>query len=446
MRILSSIFGALFLAVSLVGCSKEPGAISNEEAGGKQSVTFRFNVAGGSATKANNTADIPLTDWIKRLDLYVYYENNSDLNYHVTLFPETEEEAELTVEGVNGERAGVLAFANLDDDTAAYFEGTSLEDFDNENNVLGRFVLEANNFDYDRVPMVGAADYSFSSYYPDGGTKEISLRRLMTRIELDKIVVAFEDESLLGKEVYVKNVAITNIMNFFTPLQSSSIGHFYTSYLFFGNEGSMTDAFGGVDYGFKYMLSYSDNMYNGTFTMEGTGDLDGDFAYQYNKCYKAGKGVLVLDAPGKLAEMTIQSYDNSAGEGLIVAEGDMAASHTFDVKKCFYTLFWNASWPLYSVVCDAKNELNTQKLLVVLSIDGREYYYPIQLAYLQPNTCYKVDKITIKNVGSDYANYSPKKYPCDFTISVLDWNDCDITNLNVGIDPETGEPVTAYDE
>ena len=57
-----------------------------------------------------------------------------------------------------------------------------------------------------------------------------------------------------------------------------------------------------------------------------------------------------------------------------------------------------------------------------------------------------MDKITIKNVGSDYANFYPKKYPCDFTVSVLDWNDYEITNLNLGVDPETGEPVDEYDD
>ena len=46
-----------------------------------------------------------------------------------------------------------------------------------------------------------------------------------------------------------------DIGNHFNPTKSSSIGHFYTWYLFFGNggySGTSTGGFGGIDDGFRF--------------------------------------------------------------------------------------------------------------------------------------------------------------------------------------------------
>ena len=88
--------------------------------------------------------------------------------------------------------------------------------------------------------MVGANDYQFTK----DGNVSIELRRLMYRIDIGKIIVAPENEELLGKEIFVKNIAMTNVCNYFVPLKSDAIGHFYTWYLFFGNERAFTNAFG----------------------------------------------------------------------------------------------------------------------------------------------------------------------------------------------------------
>ena len=99
--------------------------------------------------------------------------------------------------------------------------------------------------------MVGAKD----TYFNGDTTVELELRRLMWRVDVGSIVYDPEDERLRGKDVFVKNIAITNIGNHFNPTKSNSIGHFYTWYLFFGNgeyAGSSTGAFGDIDDGFRF--------------------------------------------------------------------------------------------------------------------------------------------------------------------------------------------------
>ena len=62
----------------------------------------------------------------------------------------------------------------------------------------------------------------------------------------------------------------------------------------------------------------------------------------------------------------------------------------------------------------------------------------------QPNTVYRIDNITIKDYGSEYSNFFPLKYVVDFSVTVTDWTEMTIDNMNVGADPITGELVDLY--
>jgi hypothetical protein len=63
------------------------------------------------------------------------------------------------------------------------------------------------------------------------------------------------------------------------------------------------------------------------------------------------------------------------------------------------------------------------------------------ITYPQPNTVYQVDKITIKGDGSEYSNFIEQKYYATFTISVREWDQLEVSNLDLGVDPVTGQPV-----
>lgn len=443
-RFLIYISALLLSAFLWTSCNKEQDLRCRPESedGRIYSLDVIFNVVNGDKTKALNSADVPITDWVKRIDLYIFHQDEPILDFHKTIIPEEGKEIKFHLEEKKNERVGVLALANLDEDTAEYFVGKTRNELYDKNSTTGRIILEAGNFDYDRVPMIGSNDFQF---YRDGSVT-IDLYRLMSRIDVGKINVEFDDPDLLGKEVYVKNIIISNVMNYFTTLYSTSLGYFYSTYLFFGSNSSLYgEAFGGVERGFSYSSGLSNSNRDKTFSMNGPGKLNGDFRYEYNCNYNAEKGVLIADAPGLLGEMTIQHYDISAGEGLIAPAGDIEEKHSFDVGKCFYTLFSSPSY-YGDIVCDIGSQRNSTKLVVELSIDGKTWFYPIELAALQPNTVYQVEKITIKKLGSEYSNFYIKKYACDFTVTIQPWDVVDVSNVNVGVDPNTGEPVELYDE
>ena len=52
---------------------------------------------------------------------------------------------------------------------------------------------------------------------------------------------------------------------------------------------------------------------------------------------------------------------------------------------------------------------------------------------------YQIDTITITGDGSDYSNFIEQKFAATFSISVKDWDELEIENLNVGVDPITGQ-------
>lgn len=435
----------LFMALSgllAVSCDKEAGPMGGGLVEDEHILTVRV-VTDGVRTKALDSDDTPISDGLHRLDLYVFHKNEPILDEHIVLEPDPSGITTYSFKEKKGERIGVLAIGNLDEDTAKLLEGKTLGQLNNDDDPEAWIVLSANNFATDRIVMVGANDYQFTK----DGNVSIELRRLMYRIDIGKIIVAPENDELLGKEIYVKNIALTNICNYFVPLNSDSIGHFYSWYLFFGNEYNLDNALGAVERGFEFYKNAPKGWNaNGSFTLEGPGILNGSFPYMINSNFQKDPGVLNVDATGVLKEVTHQHYNNAVGEGLMVQAGDMDASHSMNVDKCFYGFMGRGVFNEYSIVSEYKSQNIYPKLVIELSIDGKSWFYPIPLIHPQPNTVYKIDNITIKDYGSEYSNFFPVKYVVDYTIKVAEWSEITIENMNVGADPVTGEPVELYDE
>ena len=425
-----------------MSCHKEYNLAGGEITDEEHTLTIRV-VTDGLKTRAYNSADLPITDGLKRLDLYVFHTNEPILDEHIVLEPDPSGITTYSITEKEGEYIGVLAIGNLDEDTAKLLEGKTLKQLNNDKVPEAWIVLSANNFATDRIVMVGANYYQFSK----DGNVAIELRRLMYRIDIGKITVAPGNDKLLGKEIFVKNIAMTNVCNYFVPLKSDLIGHFYTWYLFFGNERDFANAFGGIERGFRHYTNAPGNWNpNGTFAMEGSGKLNDTFQYLINSNYKKDPGILNIDATGLLKDVTHQGYDNSLGEGLVVESGDMSRSHSMNVGKCFYGYMGRGVFNEYDIVSDFSKQNEYPKLVIELSIDGKSWFYPIPLIHPQPNTVYKIDNITIKDYGSEYSNFFPIKYAVDYTIKVAEWSEITIENMNVGADPVTGEPVELYDE
>ena len=435
---------SLFLLLSgllWTSCNKEQMEKVPANEDGESTVTYTFRVADATQTKANAISDIGIDDVVKRLDLYIFYEDGTKPDEHVTYFPQAGEAITHTVKAILNEYSGVLALANLDEDTAKHFEGKTLRQLYQKDCSI---ILSAGNFAFDRIPMIGSSSYSHSSY--GSGTREIVLRRLMTRLNFKQIAVDFSDTSLVGKEVKVRTIAIINSTNYFIPINYPEISYLGSDYGTFGYlTSTLYGAFGGVERGCSYSRSHSSIEYDSPIQMSGPGKLNGDFPHLFNRNYKNDAEDLVIDAEGIFKEALVQQYDTESGGGLIVPSGDDTQVHTFDVNKCFYTYFWSGGWP-ETLPCDFKNQAESVKLVIELLIDGEVWFYPIQLKDLQPNMVYNIEKVTIRNTGSKYANFIEKKYRCDFIVKIQPWDVVDVSNVNVGVDPLTGEPVELYDE
>ena len=424
---------AMLLAAS---CNKEtPGEAGKDVSLAEEEVTTSLRIiTGKTGTKAYNATDYPLNDGIERLDIYTFRQSgeNSGEKIHYTVTPDPSGVTVYNLKDKKNSDIGALVFANLDEDTATLFEGFTLFNFyDN-----GKIFINAGNFAPDAMPMAAAIKLDYS----EDKTIDLPLMRLMCRIDLDKLKIDFEDESLRGKEVWVRNIIIGNAANVMTTVKSYNFSATDLYAMQFGSKTTLAaNSFGGLAYGYKFTTTAYSPSVTSTYYSPGTGKLATTIKAAYNVVYQKAKGVLTIDAPGNLYEATVQSYDKSAGQGRIVTAGDMTYPHTFTVNKSFYAYYASLANPS-DIICDYNKQVATQKLIVELEIDGETWFYPIELTDTQPNTVYQIENLTIKNLGSAYANFYEKKYAAEFTISVADWTECPIANWNVGVDPNTGEP------
>ena len=144
----------------------------------KTSYSLKLNISqDGLSTKALRPDLATTADGLNRLDLYIFYENDPSQNFHITLEPDPTGVTSYTLSAPKDERAGILAFGNLDEDTAEFLEGKTLDQLYNENNPEAWLVLSAGNFAYDGIMMAGANMYDFK----EDGIIDIQLKRLMFR-------------------------------------------------------------------------------------------------------------------------------------------------------------------------------------------------------------------------------------------------------------------------
>ena len=93
------------------------------------------------------------------------------------------------------------------------------------------------------------------------------------------------------------------------------------------------------------------------------------------------------------------------------------------------------------MLCDYYSQNTNPKLVIELSVDGTSYFYPMLMSCTQPNTVYKLDKITIKSQGSPYSNFFVKYYSMDASLSVQDWDEVTISNIDTGYTDDTGTAI-----
>ena len=429
---------ALMLPVS---CSKEmPGGTRSDALKGDEEHTVTVQISAPQPkTKAYTPENLPLTDGVSRLDLFLFYNTETGSDRHIVLTPDVSGTTTFTLKEKANERVGIIVMANLDDDTAALMDGKTLAQLSATYDLVCPIIWSAGNFDFDKIVMLGAAYVTFNA----DSTTEIELVRTAYRIDLGSIIFDPDNPDLVGQEVLVKNIVMTNLGNYIVPSKSSSLSYFYSGNAsVLGSAYSLSNAFGGVTRGYSYYTNTSRTWSaTGTFSPGGTGVLAGTFPFYLNNNYKLAKGVLTIDTTGDMRVATSHTYDTANGEGRIAAAGAGAGPHSFTVNRSFYG-FLGFGGTDSNATCDYDRQVLSPKFVLELSIGGKTYFYPIRVNYPQPNTVYQISSITIKDVGSEYSNFFEKKYAATYNISVADWNELEVSNIIVGVDPVTGQPVS----
>ena len=171
-----------------------------------------------------------------------------------------------------------------------------------------------------------------------------------------------------------------------------------------------------------------------------TGALAADFPYIYNNNWKLEKGVLNVDAPGYMRDAT--SHFFSGEEGRVCSSTNDSQTHVLNVNREFYIMpIARNSWS--SEVCTVFNSQDdTMKMVIVVEINGKTYYYPYRVLYVQPNSRYLVHNITLKGLGSEYSNFYVKKYGAELNaLSIEGWQDLEVDNIDLGYKDYAGTEI-----
>lgn len=434
--IMKKILTLLLPLLALAGCYKEtPGQVGHGTELPQEEHTVTLRIGSRSrVTKAYDIGDAPLNDGIRRLDVYVY-----DLSAtggeprHIVMTPDESGVTTLELKEKKDQQLGVMVIGNLDPDSAAYYNGKTLSNL----GTAGRIYLSAGNFAPDAIPMIASSRLTFNQ----DQTVELPLLRILCRIDVNNLKVDFDDANLLGKEVWIKNIIIGNANNVFCFMPGGSFSSgIYTTHFGADTCRLADNALGGIRTGFRYRTNAYSPTISGSGYYSGSGKMNGTLYNAYNVCFERYKGALTMDAPGTMREATVQHYDKSAGSGKIVSAGDMTTPHTFKVGKSFYAIYHSLANP-GDINSDYSSQIATQKLIFEIEIDGKSWFYPIELTDTQPNTVYQIENITLKSLGSEYANFYVKKHTAAMSVSVKNWDEAPIANWNLGVDPDTGEPL-----
>ena len=436
MRKIFHILGFLAILAAGVSCNREmPGPAGNEEIAGQAgndgqmcTATFRLNLDGMRTKAAANIGSVDESA-IRRIDVFEYdpFKTSPAVRTHLVLTEEELEAGEFHLQYSSGAYYTYFIIANSSQAIV--------------NDILaGRVSYMSNVFypwsevyDGTYFPMSGACTVS---YYSDQ-TVDIDLRRFMFRVDVGEIRVDFDDASWMSKDVFVKAVALTNVVNGWSYAYNLNYASNLTQvgYLYGASITTEEDMpfFGGLLSGFAGSVPHE---CKGNFNTYRTATEQYErFPYCLNINYKVDAGTMPITATGALLDATYQSYEGEAGR--VCSSTNPSQSHTLTVNKSFYALAGCSTDGEYGLLQTRANQNSYPKLVVELEIDGVTHYYPVQMYYPQSNTVYQVNRITIKSAGSEYSNFFEKLVAVEMDLSVLDWTEVTINNINTGFTDET---------
>lgn len=427
------IISILAMALAVAACNKDNLDIVGK---GENKVSFTFKIEPAAVVETKAEAiGVGDDDKIERLDLFEYYKSTGELLTHKTWTDPNGIDIS-SIEHVSYDSKGnahsYLVLCNFDEASMNYFATLNGEQIGNR--LSGILPLETGLFRSHKSLMGGCNSAGFSK----DETIEITLRRYITRIEVEKITADFDDPNLMNCDVKLKTVALTGVTNVLRPLHESMKKVSSDSHQAIYGVGvgwTSNPGFGGLTKGHIDFNDLCDNSwvdFTTTFnlgTYGATGALANDYHYVLNDNRLLDPGVLNIDVTGDMLEATCQYIPS--GEGVLASSAG-AVSHTYNLNKQFYTynLDRNSYAYLYG---DWSSQDNTQKLVLEVEINGETNFYIIRMMGLCPNTIYKVHNITLRGLGSIYSNKYVQRYTVKSTAPMIDeWGNVEINNIDIG--------------
>lgn len=427
--------GYICFAMALImaaACGKEPVCSGNGD-GAVRCVSFGFRVMPleYTMTKAEDIDPDEADDFIDRIDMYEFGSDGGMIRHESWSDP-----AGLDLDSVrpvsydaSGNRHNWVFVANLDEATAEYLAGLDADGFSGSDS--GVIPMSAGNFRLHKPIMTGTADSDFT----EDESVAVTLYRYLTRIEIGSITADFNDVSLYEREVKLKRIVLTHYPNVLKLLSRHAgdvwgssqdmLGGGYTKY--------SDPAFGNLLKMGNRCNSIGGSVLDGTFSLAeygGEGKLAEDFPYLLNYNRLLGEGELAVDAEGD--QLTASCHVFGDDEGILCSASANAAGQSCEVGKVFYTI--NMARSSYcDLLGDYEDQDDCQKLVIEVEFDGVPYFYIISLRELNAGMTYKVQNITLKNLGSRYSNKYIQKYAADAAIeSVAEWNELGVSDIQVG--------------
>ena len=418
-------FAALAAIFSLSSCKKDftpsPETGQNEES--RQLAQITVTVQGAPATKAD-IATRNNEDRLNTVEVYVFDAQAGSITNGMLESYKKAEDAEILGEQHNNAKVTfnattgkkhIYVVANAGNNYAVTPAAALAQTITTEDEflaVISRFNENAiaSGSVATSLLMVGGSENILTQ---GENNIDISLRRLVARVKIEKITGGFTSPALQASTFTVKKLYLVNVAK-----QAKMVNGDWSDV--FGTESGNTALPDG------HVLWPEGFIANGTmkyykYAVPSVGDENDGF---------------FLSTDTNVRLMT--QFTTSGGEGVLYGTG-ANASHNYLPAKFFYA-YPNASAAERN---NSETPDYTTKLVIEteISVHGKTVtsFYPISLPYLQPNYAYTIENVTITRLGSNNPFLPVTTAECTFSIIVSDWHTGTITGkYNNETTPGTG--------
>jgi hypothetical protein len=362
-------------------------------------------------------------DRISSLDMYIFDEDGNNLE-HYALSEKELSDRKMHIQRRSGVTEYYLFLANIDYDTAEWLAGLKANEFSDSKK--GHIPLSAGNFRGKELPMGGSTKVE----YKNDTTITVDMYRYQSKIDVGYITAYFDDKELMNRDIFITRIVIVNSFDVMQFMNWNKNTAGMPQMLFGPHHGFTSPAFGALMTGYMPGISSYVNKYS-SVTFEGAeGLLSHEKKYMLNCNYEEPENTLIVDAPDFMYDATV--HDIPDGEGQLCSSSDPDHIHTIPIHCSFYVMSSALRLDTHDIICTYAEQDYSIKLVIEVMINGEPFYYPIRMDKLQPNTNYRIGDIILKSKGSKYSNFYEKTFEASFPFAIVEWDEINIGNLEVG--------------